>query len=126
MIVKSIEVNGTEDLPSISFRPDGNMSISGRSLPINAFNVYQPLVEFVNNLETQIVLLVVDLEYTNGATVKSLYNIINAIDNNSNINCCNVQWYFDFEDTSSVATGKILCSCSQKCKFVFQRKCLIN
>jgi len=126
MVTQSINLKGALDLPSISFQPDGNLSLVGCSIPLNAYSVYKQLIEFVEFLTAGEVSLVVDLEYLNGATVKSLFDILKAIENNPNITHANILWWYDANDIDSIATGKTLNSIAQKCNFVFQAKLPLN
>ena len=44
-----LNMKGNWKSPSISFNPDGNLQIWGRSLPENAIDVYNPIFNWLDN-----------------------------------------------------------------------------
>lgn len=80
----SINLKGTEDTPEIIFNKGMNQfSITGRSLPEDAFLFYDPIIKWLSdyvknpNVYSE---LVIGLEYFNSSSVKQLLNLISLFE----------------------------------------------
>ena len=73
-------IKGTEETPSIAFNASAPaLTISGKSLPENAFSFYKPIIDWLKtysenpNEET---ILEVDVEYFNSGSLKQGFNVM--------------------------------------------------
>lgn len=79
-----LKLQGTEDTPQVFFNKELNtFSLSGRSLPEDAFLFYKPIhtwmSEYVKNPNSNSE-LVISLEYFNSSSVKQILNLISLFE----------------------------------------------
>lgn len=73
--MKDLIIPATEQTPAISFLCNGNLSISGVSIPENVNKFYDPLLVWVDQFEQsspKTVVLTIDFEYINSSTLNML------------------------------------------------------
>ena len=108
-MASELNINGTEDSPTISFnKTNGLFSITGRSLPEDAFNFYQPVFEYLNNYfnspaaET---IFTFGFEYFNTSSAKQIFKIVNILNEQSKKNKISVIWRYDAGDNDMLGSG---------------------
>ncbi len=101
-----INKEGTEDTPKIILnRNDGIFEISGRSLPEDSADFYQPILDWLDkysgspNPET---VFVFKLEYFNTASSKLILDILSKLETISNTR---IHWYFHEDDEDMEEAG---------------------
>jgi hypothetical protein len=95
-------LESTEDSPEITLnKTAGTFSIAGRSIPEDAIDFYQPILdwfkkyaEFPNSTTT----LTLNLTYFNTASSKSIFEILKCMEN---ISGASVIWKYDQNDKST-------------------------
>ena len=106
-----LKLEATEDTPQVILDPaNKKFQISGRSLPEDPTEFYDPIIEWLDeyctnpNPKTNFDF---KLEYFNTASSKQIYKIFlrlkNLIDNNHELNIC---WYYQDGDTSIQQAGE--------------------
>jgi hypothetical protein len=100
--MEPIIMEPTAKTPTIEFFPDGKLRIEGRSIPENPLSLYDPLVEFVQNLNQVSVLLDVNLEYFNTASAKKLLELFKTIDANNKVDNVLINWHYEYGDDDSM------------------------
>ncbi len=107
-----LEIKGNWKSPSISFNPNGNLQIWGRSLPENALEIYNPIFNWLDqykNNPSKETAIEVKLEYFNTTSSKLIYEIFKKFEEiNSNGNKINVKWYYESDDPDLEEEGKLL------------------
>lgn len=97
-------IEATEDTPAIDFDPGANdLKISGRSLPEDVTTFYQPVLDWLDELEAgsgKDCTLHVDLEYFNTASSKLILDILMKLEDIhlEGNNTIKVVWSFDSRD----------------------------
>jgi hypothetical protein len=94
-------------LPLVEFKPEGVLILEGRSIPEDASKIYNPLIEFVDQLDVVHVTFDINLEYFNTATSKKLLELLKHLDANNKIKTVLVNWHFEEGDEDSVETAEI-------------------
>lgn len=101
-----INYESTEDTPKIILdRNNGIFEISGRSLPEDAAEFYEPILEWLGeygsnpNPET---VFIFKLEYFNTASSKLILDILSKIENIPNTT---IMWYFHEDDEDMEEAG---------------------
>jgi hypothetical protein len=107
----------TSHLPLIEFDPEGSLKLEGRSIPEDAGKIYNPLIEFVNQLNVANVIFDINLDYFNTATSKKLLELLKHLDANNQIKTILVNWHFEEGDEDSVETAEIYEECLQRTDF---------
>ena len=79
-MLKPINLEKKHDTPAISFNPNGNFFIKGRSLPENAEQFYKPINDwverFVDTAAPEQTILTIELEYFNSSSVKQILTLL--------------------------------------------------
>lgn len=102
-----ISLEGTEDTPKILLdKANGIFEISGRSLPEDSAEFYQPILDWLDeyikspNSETKFIF---KLEYFNTASSKLILDVLSKLENLENIT---VLWYFHEDDEDMEEAGE--------------------
>lgn len=102
-----ISLEKTEDTPGVLLdKKNGIFEVSGRSLPEDAAEFYQPILDWLeaytqdSNPETQFVF---KMEYFNTASSKLLLDVLSKLEDIENVS---VTWYFDEEDEDMQEAGE--------------------
>lgn len=102
-----LNLEGTEDTPKIMLdKGNGIFEISGRSLPEDSAEFYQPVLEWINeyasapNGETEFVF---KLEYFNTASSKMILDVMYALED---IDSIKISWYFHEDDEDMEEAGQ--------------------
>ena len=105
-----LNIKGTEDSPTILFnKTKGSLSISGRSLPEDAFNFYEPIFEWLKNYFSSSAaetIFTFNLEYFNTSSAKQIFKIINYLSEHSKKNKVSVIWQYDSGDKDMLSSGE--------------------
>jgi hypothetical protein len=109
----------TTYLPGYYFSPEGKLLLEGRSIPENACKFYDPLIDFVSQLDAEYVILDINLDYFNTASSKKLLELLKRLDNNIQIKRIQVNWHYEEGDESSVETAEIYEECVKRVVFRF-------
>jgi len=102
-----INLEGTEDTPKIILdKANGIFEISGRSLPEDSAEFFQPILDWIGayendpNASTQFVF---KLEYFNTASSKLILDILSSLEE---IDGVTVLWYFHEDDEDMEEAGE--------------------
>jgi hypothetical protein len=105
--MNSISIQKTDSTPEITFLVKGELTIEGRSLPEDVHKFYDPLIDWVKNIEVKKVKLDLKLEYLNTSSTKKILNLLMALDENEKVNEIDVNWYYEFDDLEMEDLGTI-------------------
>lgn len=107
----SIVLEGTEETPSVKIIPaEGIFEISGRSLPENALEFFEPVLAFLNQISanpTSINAYNFKFEYFNSSSAKQILVILSKIkviaEKNPSII---INWHYSADDTDIRESGE--------------------
>jgi hypothetical protein len=114
-------IQGTDSLPTISFKSNGELSISGRALPEDASSFFAPLCDWVSKLSTQVVQVEINLDYFNTSVSKQLLDFFRLIDKNPASQVVKVKWMYEEGDDEMLESGEIYQELLPRFEFVFQK-----
>lgn len=117
--MNALIIDPTSHLPRVEFNKTGDLLIEGRSIPENANQFYNPLIEFIRNLKVQRVIFNVNLEYFNTASSKKLLLLFKALDKNEEIVSIHVNWHFETGDEDSTETAAIYEDSLERATFTY-------
>jgi hypothetical protein len=106
-------------LPHIDFSPDGRLLIEGRSITENASQLFDPLIEFAEQLSVEHIMFDINLEYFNTSSSKKLLELLKRLDANKQIHSVQVNWHFEEGDEDSVETAEIYEECLNRIDFKY-------
>jgi hypothetical protein len=102
-----INLEGTEDTPKIILdKSNGIFEISGRSLPEDSAEFYQPVIEWIKeygNAPLAETIFVFKLEYFNTASSKLILDILTALED---VEGAKIHWYFYEDDEDMEEAGE--------------------
>jgi len=104
--MENLEIHGTHDTPNVICDYNGEINMTGRSLPENPFKVYDQIFRWIEKYNKESILLNFKLEYFNTASSKQIFNIIKTCIDNKNINEIQVKWQYEEGDYDSKETGE--------------------
>ena len=110
---KQQKISSTRNTPEVILDPSGIISFSGRLIPENAEDFFNPLEEwmdeyFRNPVETTCI--EISLEYINSTGTKYLLDLIRKITHvhlRKNTSKFIINWYYNAEDEDILENGKI-------------------
>lgn len=102
-----LNLEGTEDTPKILLDKDnGIFEISGRSLPEDSAEFYQPVLEWIDAYAgepKEKTDFTFKLEYFNTASSKLILDVLSALED---IEGTTIQWYFHEDDEDMEEAGE--------------------
>lgn len=109
----NIEINGTSKTPDVLFDANtGKLDISGRSIPENSYQFYEPLLTWLDNYANEPknnTLLTFKLDYFNTSSSMYILGILKKLEKLYLAgNKAEVKWYYDADDEDMLQTGEDL------------------
>jgi hypothetical protein len=102
-----INLEGTEDTPKIILdKTNGIFEISGRSLPEDSAEFYQPVIDWIGNYGAEPnpkTNFVFKLEYFNTASSKLILDVLSKLETIPNLS---ISWYFHEDDEDMEEAGE--------------------
>ncbi len=110
--MENLKIEGTKQSPFVDFNAStGKLELSGRSIPENSFEFYNPLldwlIEYTKSPKEKTVLKVY-LEYFNTSSSKYILEVLKKLKDVHKIGGGNVQvdWCYDEDDEEMMETGE--------------------
>ena len=105
--MEKLYVEATDYLPLIDFDLDGRLKLEGKSIPEDAVKIYNPLIEFIDELVTENVVFDINLIYFNTATSKKLMEMLRHLDANNKVGHILINWHYEEGDEDSIEMAEI-------------------
>jgi hypothetical protein len=104
--MENLEIQPTNDTPKVHCDMQGEIIMSGRSLPENPIKLYEPIFDWAKQFEKEAILLNFRLEYFNTASSKQIFNLIKIFIENPKVKDVHVKWHYEEGDYDSKETGE--------------------
>jgi hypothetical protein len=118
-IMEKLIKEATTHTPLADFDPSGRLKLEGRSFPEDVAQFFDPLIDFVKNLEAGTVRFDINLEYFNTASSKKLLDLFKHLDANNHIQTIKIHWHYEEGDDDSVETAEIFEESLLRCEFIY-------
>jgi len=105
--MEDLFIKGTESVPTISFKTNGEIKLEGRALLEDAFKFFKPLITWAKEFTADEINIEVNLEYFNTSVSKQLLDLFRTIDENKKNKVINVNWLFEEGDDEMQESGEI-------------------
>ena len=105
--MNNLSIQQTDATPEIDFNLNGNLKITGRSLPEDVHKFYDPIIEWVKQLKSDHVKVDIKLEYLNTSSTKKVLNLLILLDETEFVKRVDVKWYYEFDDLDMEEVGVI-------------------
>lgn len=106
----NLTIKETTYTPEILFNTDGTLSMKGKSYPENAFEFYEPIMdwleEYFENNAKEKTTFDLEITYFNSSTSKVLFDMLDLFEENSKDNSIVINWIYDKDDESSKEAGE--------------------
>lgn len=110
--MEHLKIEGTKQSPFVDFNAEtGKLELSGRSIPENSFEFYNPLLEWLMEYAKQPkeeTVLKVYLEYFNTSSSKYILEVLKKLKEvlKNDDASVRVDWYYDADDEEMMETGE--------------------
>ncbi|PCH67590.1 MAG: nuclear pore complex subunit [Bacteroidetes bacterium] len=109
--MKNMQITGTDSTLNIVFSEEDNtLEISGSSLPLDAKEFYQPIIQWINQYAQAYlnnIKVVFQLNYFNTASSRYLLDIMVGVDGFiTNGKHAKILWYYEKGDFEMLETGE--------------------
>jgi hypothetical protein len=105
--MQDLFIQGTDSLPCISFKTNGELKITGRALPEDAAKFFTPLFQWIAEMSLEEISMEINMDYFNTSVSKQLLDLFKSIDNKKSIVTVNVKWMYEEGDEEMLESGEI-------------------
>jgi hypothetical protein len=105
--MEDLFIKGTESIPMVSFKTNGEIKLEGRALVEDAFKFFQPLINWAKEFNGEELNIEINLEYFNTSVSKQLLDLFRIFDGNPNHRVVNVKWLYEEGDDEMQESGEI-------------------
>ena len=105
--MEDLFIKGTESVPMVSFKTNGDIKLEGRALVEDAFKFFQPLINWAKEFNGEELNIEINLEYFNTSVSKQLLDLFRIFDANTNHRVVNVKWLYEEGDDEMQESGEI-------------------
>lgn len=105
--MEDLFVKGTESIPMVSFKTNGEIKLEGRALVEDAFKFFQPLITWAKEFNADEINIEINLEYFNTSVSKQLLDLFRTFEGNPNNKSINVKWLYEEGDDEMQESGEI-------------------
>lgn len=107
-IMENILIEATKNTPMVEFFTNGKLTLAGNAYPENVKYFFNPLIDWVEDLDTEEVDFDLILEYSNTGAAKKLLEMLKRLDRNKRVEKININWFYSEEEEESLEAGQIL------------------
>lgn len=104
--MKALFIEDSKATPKVNFNPNGELFITGRSLPEDPVGFFTPILEWIKECTCESITLNLKLEYLNTSSSKQIYTLLCLVTENNNIKNKLINWHYEEGDDESYETGK--------------------
>lgn len=120
--MEKIILEGTSMVPHAIYNGNGVVEITGRAIPDNAANLFDPLKNWVDKYTEKTITLDINIEYLNTSSSMQLYMILQVLDAKEEIEEINVIWHYEEDDEDHYDTGLTYEERLKRVNFSYQRE----
>jgi hypothetical protein len=117
--MEDLFLQGTDSLPTINFKTNGELKITGRALPEDANNFFRPVLDWLRNFTAEEVNIEFNLDYFNTSVSKQLLDMFKIIENNPGNKTINMKWMYEDGDDEMLESGEIYAEMLKRFNFTF-------
>ena len=110
--MKNMVIASTKKTPEIIFKTNGDLMISGNSLPTNSDSFYQPIMAWIEEFvatSPKNISIVFDLEHVNTSSTRIILQILRTLNGfKKGKGNLTIVWNYDKEDKDMLEQGETL------------------
>jgi hypothetical protein len=119
--MEDLFVHGTDSLPTISFKSNGELKITGRALPEDANSFFRPLIDWLRNFTADEVNIEFNLDYFNTSVSKQILDMFKIIEGNPANQVIKIKWMYEDGDDEMLESGEIYSEMLKRFQFTFHK-----
>ena len=119
--MEDLFVQGTDSLPTISLRNNGELKITGRALPEDANSFFRPLLDWLRNFSADEVNIEFNLDYFNTSVSKQILDMFKIIEGNPANKVIKIKWMYEDGDEEMLESGEIYSEMLKRFQFTFHK-----
>jgi hypothetical protein len=119
--MEDLFIEGTESIPTVSFKTNGEIRFEGRALPENAFKLFEPMIDWAKNAQVKELEIEFNLDYFNTSVSKYLFDLFREFENNNNIESLKLKWMYEDGDDEMLESGELFKEMLTRFDFTFHK-----
>jgi hypothetical protein len=119
--MEDLFIQGTDSLPNISFRENGELKITGRALPEDANSFFRPLLDWLRNFSADEVNIEFNLDYFNTSVSKQILDMFKIIEGNPANKVIKIKWMYEDGDDEMLESGEIYSEMLKRFQFTYHK-----
>jgi hypothetical protein len=120
-MIEDLLINGTDSLPTVSFKINGDLKLTGRALPEDAAKFFRPLLEWVKDFSADEINFEFNLDYFNTSVSKQLLDLFKSIEKNTDNKTIKMKWMYEDGDDEMLESGEIYEELLPRFQFTFHK-----
>lgn len=117
--MKDLQIEPTNNTPLVDFFTSGKLIFAGSAYPENAKEFFDPIIDWISELQVETVDFDLIIEYINTSAAKKLLELLQKLEANDKIQERKVNWFYQKWDEDSLETGQILSDSLPEITFEF-------
>jgi hypothetical protein len=117
--MNTFEIIATNSTPSVTYNNDGKLIIKGRSFPENVDEFYKSIFDLIEEINSRVMTVDIDLEYINSASSKKILSLLKMLDKNPQITDLTIVWRYEEDDEDILESGQIYEEFLMKARFQY-------
>ncbi len=119
--MEDLFIQGTESLPTVSFKSNGELKLSGRALPEDASRFFAPLLAWIRDSTAEEINMEINLDYFNTSVSKQLLDLFKTLENKTTVKIVKVKWMYEEGDDEMLESGEIYQELLPRFRFTFEK-----
>jgi hypothetical protein len=119
--MEDLFIQGTDSLPNISFKSNGELKITGRALPEDANAFFRPILDWLRNFSADEVNIEFNLDYFNTSVSKQILDMFKIIEGNPANKVIKIKWMYEDGDDEMLESGEIYSEMLKRFQFTYHK-----
>lgn len=120
--MNTFEIEATNSTPSVVYKDEGKLIIKGRSFPENVDEFYKTIFDYLEEINTRVMTVDLELEYINSASSKKILYVLKMLDKNPHITDLTIIWRYEEDDEDILECGQIYEEFMMKARFQYSER----
>ena len=104
--MKNLVIEKTKNMPEVKLLTNGNLSFKGRILAEDSTQFFEPIFDWIENIDIENVTFTINIDYMNTSASKLLFTALRMIDENKKVSNCIVIWMYEEDDDELLEMGE--------------------
>lgn len=119
--MEDLYIQGTDSLPTVSLKTQGELKITGRALPEDAIKFFAPILDWISGYSAEEINIEINLDYFNTSVSKQLLDFFKIIEKNPDNKSVNLKWMYEDGDEEMLESGELYQELLPKFHFTFHK-----